>query len=78
MGQIELVSPANPVPRPLMSQIPRRIEKRDVCSYVKRDNSPGVHWDAVKVSNVSKLHGFEVREYQVVMRGRRTHKKKRN
>ena len=37
-----------------------------------------VPWDAVKVSNVSKLDGIEVREYQVVMRGRRTHTKKRN
>lgn len=28
-------------------------------------------WDAVKVSNVDALSGFAVREYQVVMRGRR-------
>ena len=33
-----------------------------------------VPWDAVKVSNVSKLDGFEVREYQVVMRGKKTGK----
>jgi Fe2+ or Zn2+ uptake regulation protein len=33
-----------------------------------------VPWDAVKVSNVPKLDGFEVREYQVVMRGKRTRK----
>ena len=33
-----------------------------------------VPWDAVKVSNVSKLAGFEVREYQVVMRGKKTGK----
>jgi Fe2+ or Zn2+ uptake regulation protein len=37
-----------------------------------------VPWDAVKVSDVSRLAGFEVREYQVVMRGRRTRKSKRN
>jgi Fur family iron response transcriptional regulator len=30
-----------------------------------------IPWDAVEVSNVPKLDGFEVREYQVVMRGRR-------
>jgi Fe2+ or Zn2+ uptake regulation protein len=30
-----------------------------------------VPWDAVKVSNVWKLDGFEVREYQVVMRGKK-------
>lgn len=31
-----------------------------------------VPWEAVKVSKVSKLEGFDVREYQVVMRGKRT------
>lgn len=31
-----------------------------------------VPWDAVKVSNVAKLEGYDVREYQVVLRGRRT------
>ena len=30
-----------------------------------------VPWDAVKVANVERLPGFKVREYQVVMRGRR-------
>ncbi len=30
-----------------------------------------VPWDAVKVSDVGQLPGFEVREYQVVMRGKR-------
>jgi Fe2+ or Zn2+ uptake regulation protein len=35
-----------------------------------------VPWDAVKVSNVAKLSGFDVREYQVVMRGKRTRKKR--
>jgi Fur family transcriptional regulator, iron response regulator len=30
-----------------------------------------VPWDAVKVSRVDGLAGFEVREYQVVMRGRK-------
>lgn len=31
-----------------------------------------VPWDAVRVSRVDAIDGFEVREYQVVMRGRRT------
>ena len=35
-----------------------------------------VPWDAVKVENVSKLDGFEVREYQVVMRGKRAQQRK--
>lgn len=30
-----------------------------------------VPWDAVEVSRVERLRGFEVHEYQVVMRGRR-------
>ena len=30
-----------------------------------------VPWDAVHVSDVRRLEGFDVREYQVVMRGRR-------
>lgn len=30
-----------------------------------------VPWDAVRVSRVEAIDGFEVREYQVVMRGRR-------
>lgn len=34
-----------------------------------------VPWGAVEVSQISKLKGFEVREYQVVMRGRRTRKR---
>jgi Fe2+ or Zn2+ uptake regulation protein len=29
-----------------------------------------VPWEAVKVSKVDRLEGFDVREYQVVMRGR--------
>ena len=37
-----------------------------------------VPWQAVKVSSVPKLDGFEVREYQVVMRGKRTLRKRRN
>jgi Fe2+ or Zn2+ uptake regulation protein len=37
-----------------------------------------VPWEAIKISNAPKLNGFEVREYQVVMRGKRTRKKKRN
>ena len=31
-----------------------------------------VPWDAVRVSRVDAIDGFQVREYQVVMRGRRT------
>lgn len=37
-----------------------------------------VPWGAVKVSNVPKLVGYEVREFQVVMRGRRTRRRRRN
>jgi Fur family iron response transcriptional regulator len=36
-----------------------------------------VPWEALKVSNVSKLSGFEVREYQVVMRGKNTRRKRK-
>ena len=36
-----------------------------------------VPWGAVKVSNVPKLDGFEVREYQVVMRGTRAPRKRK-
>jgi len=35
-----------------------------------------VPWDAVTVSDVSKLKGFEVREYQVVMHGRQMRRRK--
>jgi len=31
-----------------------------------------VPWDALRVSRVDAIDGFEVREYQVVMRGRRS------
>src|SRR5262245_35244866 len=38
------------------------------------DESTGVisdvPWDAVQVTNVERIKGFDVREYQVVMRGR--------
>ena len=37
-----------------------------------------VPWNAIKVSNVFRLSGFDVREYQVVLRGKRTRKKRRN
>jgi Fur family iron response transcriptional regulator len=37
-----------------------------------------VPWDEVKFSNVPKLDGFEVREYQVVMRGKRTRRTRRS
>jgi len=30
-----------------------------------------IEWDAIKVSGEDSLHGFEVHEYQVVMRGRK-------
>ncbi len=36
-----------------------------------------VPWDAVKVSSVARLKGLDVREYQVVMRGRKAPKKSR-
>ena len=35
-----------------------------------------VPWEAVQVSNLPKLAGFEVREYQVVMRGKRRRRKR--
>jgi Fe2+ or Zn2+ uptake regulation protein len=35
-----------------------------------------VPWDAVKVSNVSKLADFEVQDYQVVMRGKLIRKRR--
>ena len=37
-----------------------------------------VPWDTVEVSNVAKLDGFEVREYQVVMRGKRTRPRRKS
>jgi Fe2+ or Zn2+ uptake regulation protein len=37
-----------------------------------------VPWEAIKISNAPKLDGFEVREYHVVMRGKRTRKKSTN
>jgi len=36
-----------------------------------------IPWDAVKVSNVAKLRGLDIREYQVVMRGRKVRSRKR-
>lgn len=36
-----------------------------------------VPFDAVSVSDVSKLQGFEVREYQLVMRGKKTRRRGR-
>ena len=45
------------------------------------EDSGSIHdvpWEAVKVSNVPKLDGFEVREYQVVMRGKKTRRKRMN
>ena len=36
-----------------------------------------VPWDAITVSDVGRLPGFRVREYQVVMRGRRNRTGKR-
>lgn len=37
-----------------------------------------VPWDAVKVSKVSTLDGFEVREYQVVMRGKKRRRSRKS
>ena len=37
-----------------------------------------VPWDAVTLSELPDLDGFEVREYQVVMRGKRTRQKRGN
>jgi Fe2+ or Zn2+ uptake regulation protein len=36
-----------------------------------------VPWDAIEVSNVARLEGLDVREYQVVMRGRTSSRKAR-
>jgi Fe2+ or Zn2+ uptake regulation protein len=36
-----------------------------------------VPWDALKISNIPKLDGFDVREYQVVMRGRKARSRRR-
>jgi len=36
-----------------------------------------VPWNAIKVSKVPKLDGYEIREYQVVMRGRRARTSKK-
>ncbi len=35
-----------------------------------------VPWDALAVPNVAKLRGFDVREYQVVMRGKKRRKRR--
>ena len=54
--------------------------KTDAHHHFIDEDSGRIHdvpWDAVKVSNVPKLDGFEVREYQVVMRGRMTRNRKR-
>jgi len=37
-----------------------------------------VPWDAIRMPEVPQLTGFEVREFQVVMRGTRAQKKRRN
>jgi Fe2+ or Zn2+ uptake regulation protein len=36
-----------------------------------------VPWEAVRIASLPKLDGFEVREYQVVMRGKRARKRRR-
>ena len=36
-----------------------------------------VPWDAIEVSNVARLKGLDVREYQVVMRGKKSPQKTR-
>ena len=53
--------------------------KTDEHHHFIDEDSGKIHdvpWDAVEVANVSQLDGFEVREYQVVMRGKRTRKRK--
>jgi Fe2+ or Zn2+ uptake regulation protein len=53
--------------------------KTDEHHHFIDDETGRIHdvpWDAVEVSNVEKLDGYEVREYQVVMHGRRTRKKR--
>lgn len=37
-----------------------------------------VPWDALTVSDISELEGFDVHEYQVVMRGKRTRRRRRS
>jgi Fur family iron response transcriptional regulator len=47
--------------------------KLDAHHHFIDESSGRIHdvpWDAVRVSRVESLRGFEVREYQVVMRGR--------
>ena len=54
--------------------------KTDDHHHFVDEDSGQIHdvpWDAVKVANVPKLDGFEIHEYQVVMRGRRTRRKSR-
>lgn len=36
-----------------------------------------VPWDALRVPDVAKLDGFDVREYQVVMRGKKRRRRKK-
>ena len=53
--------------------------KTDEHHHFIDDETGRIHdvpWDAVEVSNVEKLDGYEVREYQVVMHGKRTRKKR--
>ena len=51
-------------------------ETRDHHHFIDEESGKiyDVPWGALKVRNVPSLPGFEVREYQVVMRGRRTRK----
>lgn len=47
--------------------------KLDAHHHFVDESTGAIHdvpWDAVRVSNVEGLKGFDVREYQVVMRGR--------
>ena len=37
-----------------------------------------VPWGAIEIANAPRLDGFEVREYQVVMRGRKKRRKRRS
>jgi hypothetical protein len=53
------------------------IEPARVGSGVGLSEIQHVPWYAIKVSTVARLKGLDVREYQVVMRGRKSPKKSR-
>ena len=48
--------------------------KTDAHHHFIEEDTGRIHdipWEAVKVSKIDRLRGYDVREYQVVMRGRR-------